>query len=374
MENHRTLMTLAGGLIFVLATTSCSSTKPTRTAANSPPRDSVVDRTVSTEVPVPTNRTGAGDNPYDSNRVVGCADQKSDQTASMDCGPRNPRMDRDRLGNDRAMAACTYRMDTRGNVIYDDPACPTRYSQVQPMVKEYRDPQVLKDNAFFDRYIEKAVKEARQAEIAGNQGHASEMVEHANLALTQAKQAQRAGNVPGLNEGILALREALAIPLATYRGRTAYDSPTGTAATCTSRTDANGTVIYDDPNCPLRYGQTTRDSLQDATAYVREARIRLSEAGGMRPVDTRAPGVLAANTSSMAGTPARTVTGILISDEAGLATSRFDGVKPYYLRDRNGRDIPVVLPPDMARTVGVGDRVVAQVDSDGRILAISKDQ
>jgi hypothetical protein len=265
-------------------------------------------------------------------------------------------------------------MDARGNVIYDDPACPTRYSQVQPMVKEYSDPQVLKDNAFFDRYIEKAVKEARQAEIAGNQGHAPEMVEHANLALTQAKQAQRAGNVPGLNEGILALREALAIPLSTYRGRTAYDSPTGTAATCTSRTDANGTVIYDDPNCPLRYGQTTRDSVQDATAYVREARIRLSEAGGMRPIDTRAPGVLAANTSSMAGTPARTVTGILISDKAGLATSRFDGVKPYYLRDRNGRDIPVVLPPDMARTVGVGDRVVAQVDSDGRILAISKDQ
>jgi hypothetical protein len=265
-------------------------------------------------------------------------------------------------------------MDARGNVIYDDPACPTRYSQVQPMVKEYRDPQVLKDNAFFDRYIEKAVKEAREAEIAGNQGHAPEMVEHANLALTQAKQAQRAGNVPGLNEGILALREALAIPLSTYRGRTAYDSPTGTAATCTSRTDANGVVIYDDPNCPLRYGQTTRDLLQDATAYVREARIRLSEAGGMRPIDTGAPGVLAANTSSMTGTPARTVTGILISDEAGLATSRFDGVKPYYLRDQTGRDIPVALTPDMARTVGVGDRVVAQVDFDGRILAISKDQ
>jgi hypothetical protein len=76
----------------------------------------------------------------------------------------------------------------------------------------------------------------------------------------------------------------------------------------------------------------------------------------------------------MAGSPARTVEGILVSDEAGLASSRFDGVKPYYLRDRNGRDIPVVLTPDMARNVGVGDRVVAQVDSDGRILAISKDQ
>ena len=63
------------------------------------------------------------------------------------------------------------------------------------------------------------------------------MLQHVQLSLDQAKQAQRAGNVPGLNEGIIALREALSLP----------------------------------PGV----------SLQDATAHVRDARIRLSHAGGI---------------------------------------------------------------------------------------------
>jgi len=63
------------------------------------------------------------------------------------------------------------------------------------------------------------------------------MLQHAQLSLDQAKQAQRAGNVPGLNEGIIVLREALSLP----------------------------------PGA----------SLQDATAHVRDARIRLSHAGGI---------------------------------------------------------------------------------------------
>ena len=64
--------------------------------------------------------------------------------------------------------------------------------------------------------------------------------------------------------------------------RTAYDAPTR----CTFRTDANGNVIYDDPACITRYDQSRT---ADAAAHVREARIRLSEAAGMRSVDTRAP-------------------------------------------------------------------------------------
>jgi hypothetical protein len=70
------------------------------------------------------------------------------------------------------------------------------------------------ESAFFDRYNEKAVKHAREAETAGNQRHAPDMLQHAQLSLDQAKQAQRAGNVPGLNEGIIALREALSLPVA----------------------------------------------------------------------------------------------------------------------------------------------------------------
>lgn len=208
-----------------------------RTTANTSPRDNVVasdrldrttqsqdrmtpaDRTVSTELPVPTNRTGAGDNPYDSDRIVACADQKGDQTASMDCGPRNRRMDGGRTGSDKTaydsqagtMTACTSRTDGKGTVIYDDLTCPTRYGQPQQQTAE--NVYLTKQSAFFDRYIETAVKHAREAEIAGNQGHAPELLEHANLALAQAKQAQLAGNVPGLNEGIIALRAALTLPI-----------------------------------------------------------------------------------------------------------------------------------------------------------------
>lgn len=80
-------------------------------------------------------------------------------------------------------------------------------------------------------------------------------LEHAQLSLDQAKQAQSAGNVPGLNEGIIGLRETLSLP----------------------------------PGA----------SLQDATAHVRGARIKLSQAGGIRTI--------AADRSPIAGAGARTV-------------------------------------------------------------------
>ncbi len=182
----------------------------------------------------------------------------------------------------------------------------------------------IKDNAFFDRYIDKAVKHAAEAELAGMQGHAPELLEHAQLSLDQAKQAQRAGNVPGLNEGIVELRQALntsrtgdgSIAACTSRtdanGTVIYDDPTcptrnrqpqnalqgatsdqtandstaGSMAACTSRTDANGTVIYDDPTCPTRNRQP-QNALQSATSHVREARINLSKAGGIKPVEIR---------------------------------------------------------------------------------------
>jgi Small metal-binding protein len=342
MVHNKPVMTFVGGLILVLVSASCSSKADTRTTAA-----------------------------YDS--------------------PAG------------AMAACPARTDAKGNVIYDDPTCPSRYQQPgQQMGNSY----LTKESAFFDRYIDKAVKHAREAEIAGNQGHAAELLEHAQLSLDQAKQAQRAGNVPGLNEGIIALREALSLPLLTNRtgsgdnrlasdrtvpcvdqrgdatasvdceprnrrmgddrtgnAGTAYDSPAGAMAACPSRTDAQGNVIYDDPTCPTRYRQPQGASLQNATAHVRDARIKLSQAGGIR--------MTAADKSSMAGAGARTVKGELIADGA---FSRVDGGHHYLLRDRNGIDIPISLTQDMGRNVRTGDRVEAQVDSEGRVLAISKDQ
>lgn len=318
MRQSKIVVTLTGGVILALATMSCMAKSSTRATDKSPSRDSMTasQRPATTELPIPTNRTGAGDNPNDSNRVVGCADQKNDSTGSPDCVPQNRRTAGDRTGNDRAgsgygadaVAGCASRRDTAGNLVYDDPTCPARYSESQPLLITGPDAiRRIKDNAFFDRAIEKSVKHTREAEIAGDQGNAPEMLQHANLALAQAKQAQRAGNVPGLNEGIIELREALHVSLSLDRHRSGETQPasdrdrrtdgtiannnkmtTDSSTRCTSRTDANGTVIYDDPACGSQYDRS-RTSLQDATAHVREARVRLSEAGSMRPLDTRPP-------------------------------------------------------------------------------------
>jgi hypothetical protein len=106
------------------------------------------------------------------------------------------------------------------------------------------DPQSIylaKENPFFATHIEKAVKHAREAEIAGNLGQAPELLQHAQLSLAQAREAQRAGNVPGLNEGIASLREALMLREAS--------------------------------------------SVQEATNDVREARKNFSQAGGIKFVN-----------------------------------------------------------------------------------------
>jgi hypothetical protein len=76
----------------------------------------------------------------------------------------------------------------------------------------------------------------------------------------------------------------------------------------------------------------------------------------------------------MAGARARTVKGELIGDGA---FSRFDGGNHSLLRDRTGKDTPISLTLDMTRNVrveDVGGMVEAQVDSEGRVLTISKDQ
>jgi hypothetical protein len=129
MVHHTPIMTLVGGLILVLVSASCSSKANTRTTASPPARDNVVasdrpayqedritssndritpadrmtsaDRMASTEGSVPTNRTELGDNRLASDRMVPCADQKGDTTASIDCGSPNRRMGDDRTGGDR---------------------------------------------------------------------------------------------------------------------------------------------------------------------------------------------------------------------------------------------------------------------------------
>ena len=102
--------------------------------------------------------------------------------------------------DDRAalVAACSSHVDATGKIIYDDPACLARNRYL------------AQESAYYDRYIDKAVKHARTAEIAANQGNVPDMLENAQLSLENAKEARRAGNNADLAAGILALRQTIA--------------------------------------------------------------------------------------------------------------------------------------------------------------------
>jgi len=92
--------------------------------------------------------------------------------------------------------------------------------QVVAVVNDPGSVYLIRENPFFWLHIEKSIEHARAAEIAGNVGQSAELLEHAQMSLMRAKEAQRAGNVPGLNEGIANLRKALKLPLWLTQGST----------------------------------------------------------------------------------------------------------------------------------------------------------
>src|SRR5262249_28087370 len=175
--------------------------------------------------------------------------------------------ERDRAG---LAAACSSRHDANGRVIYDDPSCPDRYRRQTASTYDYAgvDPRCpstvdskgkvtyadatcaerfrfqTKENAFYDRYADKAAKHARAAEIAGNEGNMPDLIEDAGLSLDHAKEARRASNNPNLAAGIAALRQSIAL------------------------------------------GQA--NEVPGATSSIREARVRLSRAAGIKVWDTAA--------------------------------------------------------------------------------------
>jgi hypothetical protein len=385
MMHSHCMKTVMGGLSLVLLLSACSSGAKSRKAdaqARSS-SDVVADRgsgydrgtsydptdrmtapqAASTERPVPYDRLGTGDGrqtwdvtPED--RIVPCADAAGDMTASMECDRLNrERADRmglsdrspeiaaacksqtDAKGNvvfedpacpnryrrtvsDSVAAACTWHRDAKGKLIYDDPACPTRHRR--QMGSSYENVRWTQESAFYDRYADKAVKHAREAEIAGNQGHVPEMLRHAELSLDQAKEAQRAGRHPDLDAGISALRD---------------------------------TIVLGESN-----------QVPGATSSIREARVRLSRAAGMKVRDTR-PASELARPVSQPGT--RTIKGELARSERAPGTT---GGEQYVVRDKQNREMPISLSPELSRQVQVGDVVEAQVDPNGQVTSISKAQ
>ena len=195
-----------------------------------------------------------------------------------------------------------------------DPASPA------PTVATPEQIYLIRDNPFFNLHIEKAVNHAREAEIAGNMGESVVLLEHTKMSLMQAREAQRAGNVPGLNEGIANLKKAVSLPTALSQTSTQTSSAEGTDPRCIDELQrecgdvqpGSGRIqqCFDDkinnfsPMCQekLKEGkaaiaaallgtrheqsvsgtQRTEAAVRSATELVREARKNLSEAGGLK--------------------------------------------------------------------------------------------
>jgi hypothetical protein len=252
MQRKQFALSCAGALLLVLVSTSYAAetstdvmVSPSPEAVNAPSDTQVAPTadqvSVANETP-----SEAMANPSSQERMAAdsCANQ-----STADCERLKRRLDPQASAGKTGLsaAACSSHMDAKGNVIYDDPSCPSRMGG--PVVTSPHAVYLIKDNPFFNLHIEKAVNHARAAEIAGNQGQAIDLLEHAQMSLMQAKEAQRAGNVPGLNEGIISLREALRLP--------------------------------------------ETSSVREATAYVRDARKNLSQAGGIKYVEVQPQGVVA---------------------------------------------------------------------------------
>ena len=195
-----------------------------------------------------------------------------------------------------------------------------------PTVSDPQSIYLTKENPFFISRIEKAVNHAREAEMEGNLGQAPKLLQHAQLSLNLAREAQRAGSVPGLNEGIAFLRKALGLPMEAPM-QASPSLAQGVDPQCINELEiqcgevqAGGGRLqkcFEDkvdnfsPMCQqqLKEGKggigaareiveirhqkeltaspSAAASVQEATNYVREARKNFSQAGGIKFVDLK---------------------------------------------------------------------------------------
>ncbi|BFU96932.1 MAG: exported protein of unknown function [Nitrospira sp.] len=167
------------------------------------------------------------------------------------------------------------------------------------------------DRTSYDRRLSEAVTHARKAELAGNEGNIPEMLRHTKASLEQATAAQQAGTNADLDQGITELKHTLDV------GK--------------------------------------RDQI--APSSTKEARIRLAQAASIQPVST-------------AGAKgSRILTGEL---RRSTTVSTFPEQDAYVVRDpQTGADTPVFMTPEMSRQVKEGEMVQTQIDSQGRVVAIS---
>ena len=217
-------------------------------------------------------------------------------------------------------AACSSKSDANGKVIYDDPACPDRFRQQNASMNAIREARVrlsraagiktwdsqpgdkvtrpdpvgvagagdcpskvdangkviyadsgcahryyyqTKENAYYDRYADKAAKHARAAEIAAIEGNVPDMIQNAELSLDHAKEARRSGNNPDLAAGIAALRQSIALGQ-TNEVPGSTSSTTSTAAAAPRTQTIKGELLRNEKSTKVGGGEEyiVRDSQQ----------------------------------------------------------------------------------------------------------------
>ncbi|HKC95166.1 MAG TPA: hypothetical protein VKB81_14200 [Nitrospira sp.] len=157
-----------------------------------------------------------------------------------------------------------------------------------PVVTEPGRVFLIRDSAFFQMHIEKAVNYALKAEIAGNRGDSEVLQQHARTSLIQAREAQRAGNVAGLDEGIANLKRALSPSIwSTPAAMQASSAEMPRASTQTSAAEMpQASTQTSSPQItgekPLSETQRSDAALRSAIDAVREARKNLHQAQGTK--------------------------------------------------------------------------------------------
>ena len=128
------------------------------------------------------------------------------------------------------LASTSYAADTPAGAM-TNPIPDAASNSQPPVVNDPEKVYLIRDNSFFWRHIDKSIQHARYAEIAGNMGQVAELIEDAKISLMRAREAQRAGNVAGLNEGLANLRKALSLTIWLTQS-SAAPSPQGVDPQC----------------------------------------------------------------------------------------------------------------------------------------------
>ena len=281
---------------------------------------------------------------------VASDDRSHGQVQSQDiaAGTSHPSQERiERPVASTSPITCVQHRDSRGRMVYDNPACTDKYRRQQtevvaacasfvdrgdrvrmsgdpnypdrasasPMSEPVRDP--AQESAHRDGNVNSALNDVLKAEAAGNEGNIPEMLRRTRMSLDGVNALQGAGNNPYLHSAVMDLREAMTVG-------------------CRN---------------------------QIAPAALGDARAKLSQAA------------LAGGSTHALKTGSRlttqTVTGELVRDTSSSGTMSGEH---FLVRDRQNNEIPIRLSPEMSTQVHPGDIVEAQIDSKGEVVAISKAQ